>query len=115
MDYARKRLVTEASAAGVPARDIPFTDVNDMNGLRRETEYAKSLGYSSKVCISPGQAKVIKEVFHPTPEEIAYAQRVVAAMQEAEDRGVGAVELDGKMLDIPVLLQSQNILKLAEK
>jgi citrate lyase subunit beta/citryl-CoA lyase len=114
MDYARRRLVTEASAAGVPARDIPFTDVNDMEGLRAETEFAKTLGYSSKVCISPGQAKVIREVFQPTEAEIEHARRVIAAMKEAEEKGIGAVELDGKMLDVPVLLQAQNVLKWAD-
>ncbi len=115
MDYARRRLITEAAAAGVPARDIPFTDVNDMDTLRKETVFAKTLGYSSKVCISPGQAKVIREVFQPTEAEIDHASRVVAAMKEAEEQGLGAVELDGKMLDVPVLLQAQNILEWAEK
>ncbi len=113
VDYARKRLVTEVAAAGKMAIDAPFIDVEDVQGLRREAEYARSLGYCGKDAVAPSQVATIKEIFSPRPEEVRHARRVVAAMREAEKAGIGALTLDGQMLDVPILERAKRVLAAA--
>ena len=63
--YARTRLVCAARACGIEAYDTPFTDVEDMEGLRKDTEFAKSLGFAGKAVISPRHVDIVNEVFSP--------------------------------------------------
>ncbi len=114
LDYARRRLVVAAKAAGKFAIDTVYTDVNDDGGLRRMTEQGKALGYEGKFIISPRQVAVVHEVYTPTATEIAYALQVEEKMAEAREKGTGVAVLNGKMLDKPVLQQVRRILALAE-
>ena len=72
---------------------------------------AKSLGYKGKLAIHPAQVEVIESVFMPTKVEIDRARKVLDVAAEAEADGRGSVSLDGEMIDMPVILRAQNVLR----
>jgi len=113
--YARSRIVAAAAAAGVQASDTVYADVNDEEGLIAETEHVHDLGFVGKGAINPRQIEPIHSVFHPTNEEIDMARKIVAAAQEAEKKGIGAVAIGGKMIDKPVLERAKRTISLAER
>lgn len=112
---ARGIIVNSAAAAGIAAIDTPFTDINDEEGLRADVALACQLGYKGKLAIHPRQVDRIHEMMNPSPEEIRWAQRVLAALRQAEQDGAGAVSLDGKMIDAPIEQRARHVLKLADK
>lgn len=113
--YARGRLVCAARAAGIEVYDCPFSDVEDMEGLRKDAMKAKSMGFTGKSAINPRQVDCINEVFSPTEKEIRYAQAVFEAIRQAKEQGKGVASLNGKMIDAPVVRRAQNVLDMAEK
>jgi len=110
--YARLRVVNAARAARVQAIDSVFSDVADMDGLRRWGEASRAAGFEGMGCLHPGQIRVIHEAFQPTAVEIEKAQKVVAAFEEAQSKGLAVVSLGSKMIDPPVVLRA---LKLVER
>lgn len=112
--YARTRLVVAAKAAGVDVYDTPFTDVNDDEGIVKDAEYAKSLGFTGKSSISPRHVEVINQVFSPTLKEIDYAYEVMEAIAEAKAQGKGAIALHGKMIDAPIVTRAKRTIAMAK-
>lgn len=110
--YARTRLVCAARACGKEAYDTPFTDVEDMEGLRKDTEFAKSLGFAGKAVISPRHVDIVNEVFSPTEAEIEYAHDVMDAIEEGKRQGKGVISLRGKMIDAPIVKRAQQVLEM---
>ena len=110
LEWARRMLVFAARAAGVEPLDTVFSRITDDEGLRKETEFIKQLGFSGKSIIHPNQIGIIHEIFTPTDAEIAKAQKIVAAAKEAAEKGQGAVCVDGKMVDIPVVKRAEYVL-----
>ncbi|HXY42336.1 MAG TPA: CoA ester lyase [Vicinamibacteria bacterium] len=96
---ARSSLVLAARAAGVEAIDTPCFDYRDEAGLERSARRARALGFDGKTAIHPGQLPAIHSVFSPTAAEVARAQRVIAALDEAAAAGRGVAGLDGEMLE----------------
>jgi citrate lyase subunit beta / citryl-CoA lyase len=113
IDFARKRIVMAAKASHIDVIDTVFPDVNDEEGLRRETEYAKKIGFTGKAVINPRQIDIIHKVFTPTEEEIRKAYHIVKEFQLNTAAGIGVFAIDGKMIDAPVVARAQYILKLA--
>lgn len=109
--YARSAVVIAAAAARIAALDRVYLDVHDPEGLRRDALQARRLGFSGKALIHPAQIDVVEEVFRPTPEEGADARRVVAAFDAAEANGAGAVLVDGRMVDLPVVERARQLLE----
>ncbi len=109
----RRMVVLAAHAAGVCALDTVFSRIGDEEGLREETEFVKQLGFEGKSVIHPNQIPIIHSVFTPTPKEIDKAKRIVAAAAEAAKRGLGAVQVDGKMVDRPVVKRAEFTLQRA--
>jgi citrate lyase subunit beta/citryl-CoA lyase len=101
--YARSRLVNAAKAAGIQAIDSVFGDVGDMDGLRRWGQNSRAMGFEGMGCIHPGQIPVIHEAFAPSASEIEKALKIVAAFEDAQQRGLGVVSLGSKMIDPPVV------------
>ena len=114
LDYARQVIVTCAAAAGLAALDTPYADFRDEEGLARETEWARSLGFRGKYVIHPNQIETVNRIFRPTEEEVAQARRVVSAFEEALARGEGAVQVDGRMVDEPVAARARRLIELAQ-
>ncbi len=110
--YARARVVNAARAAGVQAIDSVFSDVADMEALRRWGEASRALGFEGMGCIHPGQVRVVHEAFAPSAAEIEKAQKIVAAFEEAQQKGLAVVSLGSKMIDPPVV---QRALKLVDR
>jgi len=111
--WARCQVINAARAAGVQPIDSVFSDVADMAALRQSVLEAKSLGFDGKGCIHPRQIRVIHEAFAPTPQELEKAQKIVAAFEEAEAKGLGVVSLGSKMIDPPVVRRAQRIVRLS--
>ncbi len=103
-----------AAEAGVPVYDSAFSDIKNLEGFRADAEAARRLGFAGKSCIHPSQIAIANEVFSPGAEEIADAEKIVAAAAEAEQRGVGVFVLDGQMIDKPVLSQARAVVGLAQ-
>jgi citrate lyase beta subunit len=105
--HARSALVVDAVAAGLDGPiDGPCTSIGDMDALRAETRAAKALGFAAKACIHPGQLETVHAVFAPSEEELDWARRVVAAAEG----GSGAVQVDGQMVDAPVVARARRLL-----
>jgi len=113
--YARTRLVNACKAAGIQPIDSVYSDVADMEGLKKNVEASRALGFEGMGCIHPRQVAVIQEAFTPTEEEVEKARKIVEAFKEAEARGSGVVALGSKMIDPPVVKRAQKTLELASK
>jgi citrate lyase subunit beta/citryl-CoA lyase len=107
---ARSLCVVTATALGVQAIDGVYPDFRDAEGLNRDIESARRDGFTGKLAIHPEQVAPINAAFIPGAAEVEWAQRVVAAFTQSPDAGV--VNLDGKMVDKPHLLQARRILDL---
>ncbi len=112
--YARSRMVMAARAANVDVYDTPWTDVEDYDGLVKDAQFAKSLGFSGKSSISPRHIPFINEVFSPTEAEIQYAKDVFETIERAKAEGKGVVSLRGKMIDAPIVARARQVLEAAE-
>ena len=110
--YARSRVIHAAAGAGVDAIDVPWLDLQDSEGMRREALLARDLGFSGKGAIHPRQIPIINEVFTPDEAAIAHARRIIAAFEEAD---TGLVVVDGKLIERPVLREMQRVLSIAER
>jgi len=110
--YARSHLVVVSRAAGLgPPIDSVYARLDDEAGLRRQTEFARSLGFFGKSAIHPKQLSVLHEVFTPSEHEVAWAHAVLEAFEAA--RG-NAVKLgDGEFVDLPVAERARYLLQLA--
>ncbi len=110
--YARSRVVHAAASAGLDVIDVPYLDLNDPDGMRREAELVRDLGFCGKGSIHPKQIAILNDVFTPTAAEIARARRIIAAFAEAD---TGLVVIDGKLIEKPVLRDMHRILAVAER
>lgn len=110
--YARSRVVHAAASAGLDVIDVPYLDLQDPDGMRREAELARDLGFSGKGSIHPKQIPALNEVFTPSAETIAHARRVVQTFEEAD---TGLVVIDGKLIEKPVLRDMHRILAIAQR
>lgn len=110
--YARERVVLAASAADVDAIDTVYTDFGDTDGLREETEFAIELGYDGKMAIHPDQVSIINDAFTPNQSDIEWAERVLAADEQTES---GVYEVDGEMIDTPLIKRAERILERASE
>jgi len=113
--YPRSRISIACRAAGIsPPIDTPFMiDLRNTEALISDTKRARELGFQGKLVIHPQQVEPCNHIFSPTPEEIAKAEKIVQAFEEAEAAGMAAIQLEGKFIDYPVVKRSKNILALA--
>jgi citrate lyase subunit beta/citryl-CoA lyase len=112
--YARTRLVNAARAAGVQAIDSVFGDVGDLGGLQSWGENSRALGFEGMGCIHPSQIPVIHQAFAPSPAEIDKARKIVAAFEEAQQKGLAVVSLGSKMIDPPVVERARKLVARAQ-
>ena len=104
--YARSRVLVAAAAAGKPAIDTVHLDIADLDGLAAEVEDAAASGFAATACIHPAQVAVIRAGYAPTPDEIAWAERVLRAAES----NPGVFRFEGRMVDGPVLMQARTVL-----
>jgi citrate lyase subunit beta/citryl-CoA lyase len=109
----KMQMLVMARAAGIlPLGTLhSIADYKDLDGWRDAALRARRLGYRGAVCIHPGQIPILNEAFSPTPQEIDQATRIVDAAALAEKSGTGACEVDGKMVDWPVVERAREIIE----
>ena len=113
--YARQALCVAARAAHVLALDTPYFKLRNPDGLRDSALSAKSIGFKGKFAIHPEQIDTLNDCFSPSAQEIAHAERIVAAFEEAERRGRASTSLDGWVIDVPVVKRARALLELARR
>ena len=113
--YARVMCAVAASAAGVDAIDTVYTDIPDLDGLRRECLEGVAMGFSGKISIHPGQIEVINAAFTPSKADAEDAVALIAAFEEHARRGAGAFAWKGQMMDMPHLTRARKIAEQARR
>jgi citrate lyase subunit beta/citryl-CoA lyase len=108
--YARQLVINAARAAGLQAIDSVFSDVGDLEGLRAWALNSHALGFEGMGCVHPTQIPVIHEAFAPSAAEIERARKIVAAYDEAQEKGLGVVSLGSKMIDPPVVQRALKVM-----
>jgi citrate lyase subunit beta / citryl-CoA lyase len=111
IEYARARVANAAMAAGLVPIDCPEPDYRDLEHFERDIRHARELGYKGKYCIHPDQVEIANRVFTPGPDEIEWAGRVVEAYEAGEADGLGAVGLEGAMIDRPIYQRAIDLLR----
>jgi citrate lyase subunit beta/citryl-CoA lyase len=111
--YARTMCAIAASAAGVDALDTVYTDIADLDGLRRECEDGVAMGFVGKISIHPSQIAVINDVFTPSKDALTEARELVAAFAEHAARGAYAFRFKGRMVDAPHLALAKKLIERA--
>jgi citrate lyase subunit beta/citryl-CoA lyase len=111
---ARAELVLASRAAGMEGPlDSPWFRLQDLEGFRRSIERSRRSGFQGRLCIHPNQVPIANEGYAPSAEEIAQAERIVAAFRAAEASGAAAIQVDGQMIDYPVVQRAERLLKAA--
>jgi len=113
--YARSAMVVAATAARVISIDGVFPDLDDPGSFLADVVRARRLGFRAKSTFNPRQVESINEYFSPTEEELDYARRVVAAFEEAVERGDAAVAVGGQLVDLPIVRRAEGLLALADR
>jgi citrate lyase subunit beta/citryl-CoA lyase len=111
--FARSMIVNAARAAGIDALDTVYSDINNEEGLIRETTLIRQLGFDGKSVINPRQIGPVHKVFTPTQKDIQKALAIMGAIREANSKGSGVIALNGKMIDKPVVERAQYVIELA--
>ena len=110
--YARSRVVHAAAGAGIDAIDVPFLDLKDLEGMRREAELSRNLGYCGKGAIHPSQIASLNAAFTPSAEKISHARQIVTAFEAAD---TGLLVIEGKLIEKPVIREMKRLLAIADR
>jgi (S)-citramalyl-CoA lyase len=108
---ARAQIVMACASARIASVDVPYLDLDNLEGLAADVERVKAMGFTAKSVVHPKHIPVVHEVMRPTAEQIAEAHEAEAAYAAA---GESAVRFKGKMLEAPVMARYRRILKLQE-
>ncbi len=107
------QVLNAARAAGVQPLGSVYTGIQDLGGLARYAQDFQKLGFEGLACIHPSQVPVINRAFSPSPQQVAKAQRIVDAFEQAAAAGTGAISLDGKLVDLAVVELARRVLRRA--
>ena len=110
--YARSKLVHAGASVGVDVIDVPYLDLEDMNGMKKEAELVRNLGFTGKGSIHPKQINILNKVFTPSEKEITKAKKIIDQFNASD---TGLVVIDGKLIEKPVLREMQRRILVAEK
>ena len=110
--YARSKLVHAGASVGVDVIDVPYLDLEDMDGMKKEAELVRNLGFTGKGSIHPKQINILNKVFTPSDKEINKAKKIIDQFNASN---TGLVVIDGKLIEKPVLREMQRRILVAEK
>ena len=110
--YARSKLVHAGASVGIDVIDVPYLDLEDMEGMKKEAELVRNLGFTGKGSIHPKQINILNEVFTPSNEEIIKAKRIIDQFNASD---TGLVVIDGKLIEKPVLREMKRRILVADK
>jgi citrate lyase subunit beta/citryl-CoA lyase len=109
--HYRRCLVLASRANGLEAPlDTVWVNLPDKEGLAASAERVRGMGFQGKLCIHPDQVAIVNAAFSPSPEQVAWAARVVDAFKAAEASQSAAIQLDGQFIDYPIVHQAQRVL-----
>ncbi len=111
---ARAQILLAARAAKIHAFDSVFSDVKDKEGFEREARYIRDLGFDGKSLINPNQISVLHKIFAPSKKNVEWSLDVIEAAENAKEKGLGVVSIDGKMVDAPIIARAKWTLELAK-
>lgn len=111
---ARQNLIIAARAAKVQCFDTVYTDLNDMEGFRRDVETIHLMGFDGKSIINPRQIPVVHDIFTPAQKNIIFAEKVVMEIEDKKEKGIGVFIVDGKMIDIAFYDGAKRTIELAK-
>jgi len=97
---ARQNLIIAARAAKVQCFDTVYTNLDDMEGFRRDVETIHLMGFDGKSIVNPRQIPVVHDIFTPSGKDIIFAEKVVKEIDDKKAKGIGVFTVDGKMIDI---------------
>ncbi len=97
---ARQQMVIAARAAGVQCFDTVWTDLDNMEGFKKDVETIHMMGFDGKSCINPRQIDIVHKIFTPSEKEIIFAEKVIKEIDDKKAKGIGVFTVDGKMIDI---------------
>jgi citrate lyase subunit beta/citryl-CoA lyase len=111
--HPKQRMIIAARAAGVMPLGFIGTvaDFSDWEKFRLMVRRARRFGFDGAGCIHPGQVKIVNEEYTPSEAEVAYARKVIRMDQEAAAAGRGSFQIDGKMIDIPVVVRAERLIR----
>ncbi|WP_298259746.1 CoA ester lyase [Bradyrhizobium sp.] len=107
--YCRQRFLVECVAAGTVAVDCPYT-FSDIDGLTRDTRWARRLGYVAKSAVDLAHAQIVNGILSPDEDEVRRARRLVTVFESARAAGQGRVELDGALVELPAYATAKRLL-----
>lgn len=110
--YTRSRLVHAAASAGIDLLDVPYLNLEDPEGLRKEAVGCAKLGFTGKAAIHPNQIPIIHEAFTPDAKTVEKARKVCAAFEQDT---TGLVVVDGELIELPVVRSMYRVLAIAER
>jgi citrate lyase subunit beta/citryl-CoA lyase len=111
---ARQNMVIAARAAGVQCFDTVYTDLDDMDGFKKDVETIHLMGFDGKSIINPRQIEVVHEIFTPSQKDIIFAEKVVKEIDDKKAKGIGVFTVDGKMIDIAFYDGAKRTIELAK-
>lgn len=111
---ARQHMIMAARAAGVQCFDTVYTDLDDMEGFRKDVENIHLMGFDGKSIINPRQIPTVHEIFTPTQKDIVFAEKVVREIDSKKAQGIGVFTVDGKMIDIAFYDGAKRTIELAK-
>ena len=106
----RVMLTLAAAEAGVGVMDSAYTDIANPAGFAAEAQDARALGFRGKSCIHPSQVAAANRIFLPTAAEVAEARAIVEAFDAALAKGIGAIQVNGKLVDGPIVDDARRVL-----
>jgi citrate lyase subunit beta / citryl-CoA lyase len=111
--HPKQRMIIAARAAHVMPLGFIGTvaDFSDWDKFREMVRRARRFGFDGAGCIHPGQVKIVNEEYTPSEEEVAYARKVIRMDQEARAAGRGSFQIEGKMIDIPVVVRAERLVR----
>jgi malyl-CoA/(S)-citramalyl-CoA lyase len=113
--FGISRMVAACRAEGLRPIDGPFGDLDDAEGYRSAARRAAALGCEGKWAIHPSQIPLANEEFTPGEAEVGHARRILQAMEEAAKEGMGAISLDGRLIDAASIRMAQNLVSKVEQ
>lgn len=114
LNGARQLMVIAARSAGIQCFDTVYTNLNDMDGFKKETQMIHDMGFDGKSIINPRQISIVHDVYTPTEKEIEFSKKVVQEIEEKTRQGLGVFTVDGKMIDIAFYDGARRVLDLAK-
>ncbi|CUX64913.1 MULTISPECIES: aldolase/citrate lyase family protein [Clostridia] len=111
---ARQNLIIAARAAKIQCFDTVYTDLNDMEGFRRDVETIHLMGFDGKSIINPRQIPIVHDIFTPAQKNIIFAEKVVMEIEDKREKGIGVFIVDGKMIDIAFYDGAKRTIELAK-